>query len=193
MRSVRPIVGRGSRDRGRVLIRLLGGLLAAAVAACSGSGGDDLANKGGVANTTAAAAAADSTPRTLAAGTTLHATIQDSISSRSSKTGGHVNAIVSLNVTDEGGRVAIPGGSAIVLTITRLAPATGAATVDGVIALDVTSVTVGATTYKPTAGVGAIPHTLQGRAAAPADRDVIVTPGTPITITLTQPLKISAK
>jgi len=51
---------------------------------------------------------------------------------------------------------------------------------------------VGGTTYEPNASVGAVPHTLKGRDAEFVNRDVIVTPGTPITITLIQPLKISA-
>lgn len=170
---------------------LIVGLFAFGVLACSGSGGADRANKGEVASGTAATS--DSTPRTLAVGTTIKATIQQSISSGSNKAGEHVNAIVSLNVLGDGGQIVIPGGSAIVLTIARLQPAIGSAVADGVIELEVTSMTVGATTDKASASVQAVPHTLQGRAAAPADRDVIVTPGTPITITLTQPLSISAK
>jgi hypothetical protein len=171
---------------------LLVGLFAFGVLACSRSDSADLASKGEVV-ASGGAIKPDSTPRTVAAGTIIKATIQQSISSGSNKTGEHVNAIVSLNVFGDGGQVVIPGGSAIVLTIARLEPAIGSGVADGAIALDVTSMTVGATTYAANARVEAVPHTLQGRAAAPADRDVIVTPGTPITITLTQPLKFSAK
>ena len=135
---------------------------------------------------------------TLAAGTIVEATIQDTVLSRSNATGEHVHAIVSRNVMD-GSRVVIPGGVTIVLTIAQLRPPGNSGDADGVIALDVTSLIVDGTSYQPSASVGAVPHTLKGRAitghegaANVADRDVFVTPGTPITITLKQPLKISA-
>ncbi|MDB4874003.1 MAG: hypothetical protein JWM41_449 [Gemmatimonadetes bacterium] len=166
---------------------LIGGLFASVLLACSGSGSGDSASRAAAGGTAGAAPA----ERTLSIGTTVLATIQDSISSRSSKAGARVNAIVSRNVMDDGGHVVIAGGSTVVLTIARLAPATGTAA-DGVLALDVTSMTAGGAAYKPGANVSPIPHALLGRAAAPGDRDVVVTPGTPITITLTQPLKISA-
>jgi hypothetical protein len=177
---------------------LVAGLFAFGLLACSGSGSRDLASKSGVASDSAPIPV--STARTLAVGTTVQATIQQSVSSRSNTTGDHVNAIVRLNVMDDGGHVVIPGGSAIVLTIAQLAPAKNSGVADGVIALNVTAMTVGGAKYEPKASVGAVPHTLKGRGAtqsvvgntAGADRDVIVTPGTPITITLTQPLKIFA-
>jgi hypothetical protein len=165
-------------------------LFAFVALACSGTGEADRAGKSEVAP--GGASKSDSAPRTLAIGTTIKATIQQSISSSGNKAGEQVNAIVSLNVLDNGGQIVIPGGSTIVLTIARLQPAIGSSVADGVIELDAPTVTVGATTYKANASVQSVPHTLQGRTAAPADRDVIVTPGTPITITLTQPLSISA-
>ena len=145
----------------------------------------------------AAAAVPASASRTLQAGTIVQASIQDAVSSRSNAPGQRVAAIVSQNVMD-GATVLIPGGAAVVLTIVRLTPAHRLADADGVIALQVTSLTVGKTSYEPGATVGAVPHTLVGRApggaitATQTDRDVIVTPGTPIIITLTQPLTIAA-
>lgn len=134
---------------------------------------------------------------TLAAGTTIKASIQSAVSSRSNVVGDRVNAIVSLNVMD-GAHVAIPGGTAVALTIAQLRSARTPADADGTIVLDVTSLTVNGAPYTPGATVAPVPHTLKGRAADGAtnalqtDRDVIVTPGTPITITLTHPLKIAA-
>jgi hypothetical protein len=127
----------------------------------------------------------------LAVGTTVQATIQDSISSRTSQLGSHVHAIVSRNVVDAAGRIVIAGGAPLELTIVKLAPATNAAA-DGILVLEVTSVNAGATTYTPAATVGAVTHALVGRGAAATLRDLIVSPGTPVTITLAQPLKISA-
>ena len=182
--------------------KLLAGLLAFGFVACSGGGskdaaGNDGSSNGGVGSGTAAAPASGaaaisaSTASTLAAGTTIEATIQDPISSRTNTTGEHVKAIVSRNVVDGGGRIVIPGGAAIVLTIAQLRSPNKSGTADGVVMLDVTSMSVGGMTYEPSASVGTVPHTLSA-GAMPADRDVIVTPGTPITIRLTQPLKISA-
>lgn len=215
---------------------LIAGLLAVGLLACGRAQGKDLA--GGSSATDGAAVAATRTPASLPGGTAVAATIQDAISSRTNTVGQHVNAIVSGDVTDDAGRVVIPSGSPLVLTITKLGPAMNSGQADGAIALDGTSVTVGGTVYDLAATVGAVPHTLKGRgitesavgnvavgtavgavvgqaigknqkstiiggaigavaggarAATIADRDVVVTPGTPITLTLTQALTISAK
>ncbi|MGZ8379928.1 MAG: hypothetical protein ACXW0Z_22085 [Gemmatirosa sp.] len=144
----------------------------------------------------AATPGAASTPSvaTLAAGTVVGATIQEPISSRTNHTGDRVRAVVSLNVVAPDGRVVIPGGSTVELTIARLRAATSAA--DGEVALDVAGVAAGDAHYTPSASVGAIPHTVEpARAGAPhpTDRDVLVTAGTPITIRLTQPLAIATR
>ena len=175
---------------------LYAGLLAFGLLACSGRGNADVAHQGEVAPDKVDTVV--STAHTLAIGTVVQATIQDTVSSLSNAPGQRVTAIVSRNVMD-GRHVVIPGGAAIVLTIVRLLPARTPADADGVIALEVTSMTVGDKPYAPGASVGSVPHTLKGRAvvgrAGPTtvgDRDVIVTPGTPITITLKQQLRIPA-
>ena len=166
-------------------------VLAYGLLACSGSSGESVATS----DTSAIGGAAlpPQSERIVAAGTPIRATIQESISSRSAAAGQRVKAIVSLNVIDAGGHIVIPGGSEIVLAIAKLERPKIAGAGDGMIALSVHSIVVGTTSYEPTASVSAVPHTLQSRdAATPNDRDLIVTPGTPITITITQPLKISA-
>ncbi len=180
---------------------LYAGLLAFGLLACSGSGNSgsgnaDVARQGEVARDKIDPVV--STAHTLAVGTVVQATIQDTVSSLRNVPGERVTAIVSRNVMD-GSHVVIPGGAAIVLTIVRLGAAKTPGDADGVIALEVTSMTVGDKPYAAGASVGSVPHTLQGRAvvgrAGPTtvgDRDVIVTPGTPITITLTQQLRIPA-
>src|SRR5579862_6302999 len=77
--------------------------------------------------------------RGLAAGTTLVATIQQPLSSRSDSAGEAVHAIVSLNVMDGDRHTVIPGGAAVMLTITRLSSAATLDALDGVIALDLQS------------------------------------------------------
>jgi hypothetical protein len=159
-------------------------LLGAGLLACADSQSESADSAS--ADTSAAAAGI-----TLAAGTVVAATIQEPVSSRRDANGQRVHAIVSLNVADEAGHVVIPGGSDVVLTITQLkAPASPAAD-DGVLAFAVTSITVGRAIYTPAATVGAVPHTLQAAPGSPTERDLIVSAGTPITITLTHALKIS--
>jgi len=68
---------------------LVAGLFAFGLLACSGSGSKDLASKSGVASDSAAISV--SAARTLAAGTTVQATIQQSVSSRSNTTGEFAN------------------------------------------------------------------------------------------------------
>ena len=211
---------------------LVAGLLAFGLLACGRAEGKDVAGQAG-----ARIDAAASTSSTLPSGTAVAVKIQDAISSRTNTVGQHVNGVVSRDVMDDAGRVAIPAGSPVVLTITALGPAKNSGQADGAIALNATSVTVGGTTYDLSDSVGAVPHTLKGRgvtgsavgnvavgaaagavvgqavsknqkgtiigaaigavaggarAATLADRDVIVTSGTPITLTLTQSLDISA-
>jgi type IV secretory pathway VirB10-like protein len=172
------------------------GVVASALVACAGAGDKTGASAGAAGSSAATAdstARAASAARTVAAGTAIEATIQDPVSSRTNTAGQQVKAIVSRNVLDAGGTVAIPGGASIVLAIAQLRQAKGASATDGSIALSVTSLVVRDTTYTPSARVGTVAHTLAPVAGTPGDRDVVVTPGTPITITLTQPLKISAK
>ena len=214
---------------------IIAGLLAFGLLACGSAESKNLADQSGASKTAATAAA---TSHSLASGSTIAVTIQDAISSRTNKVGDRVNGVTSANVLNEAGLVVIPGGSPVVLTITKIGAALNSGEKDGSIELTGTSVTVEGTTYDLGASVGAVPHTLEGRgvtksavgnvavgtavgaavgqaigknqkstiiggavgavaggvrAARIADRDVVVSSGTPITLTLTQSLKISAK
>ena len=169
---------------------LITAVLACGMLACSDHASGDSAKSGAVATDTVTATAA--TPRSLPVGTNIEASIQEPISSGHNAKGEHVRAIVSRNVLDDGSRVVIPGGAELALTITQLRPARNAGTVDGVVELQLTSITVGRTIYEPKAGVISVPHAQAVGSARPSERDVTVTPGTPITIKLTLPLKISA-
>jgi hypothetical protein len=159
-----------------------------ALSACTGQGDSREADSGAAQASAAAPAAAGLTVR---AGTALAATIQRVVTSRTDTTGARVNAILSLNVLDESGAVAIPGGAEIILTIADLRAARDAAGAGGLLALTATSVTVGGATYRLSGHVGTVAHMLTaGR--TPSQFDLVVSPGTPVTITLDQPLTISA-
>ena len=186
-------------EKGLSVRRVVTAIFVLGVAACSSSGDTNRGARGTNDSARSAALTADSVSRaaaaarTIAAGTAIEATIQEPVSSRSNRAGQAVKAIVSRNVLDAGGAVAIPGGAPIVLTIATLRAARGANAADGSIALTMTSVMVRDTSYAPTTHVSAVAHTLAPIAGAGGDRDVVVAPGTPITITLTQPFKMATK
>ncbi len=170
------------------------GVVLFGLAACAGTPDN---SPGAVAARTAATAdsviQATAAARTVAAGTAIEATIQEPLASGTNIAGQQVMAIVSRNVLDAGGGVAIPGGASIVLAIAQLSAAKGAGTADGSIALTMSSLHINDSTYQPRGRVGAVPHSLAPVTGAPGDRNVVVTAGTPITITLTQPFKLASR
>jgi hypothetical protein len=100
---------------------------------------------------------------TLGSGTRINATTQRTISTRNDKAGGTFTASVSSDVKDAKGRVVIPAGSTLNLTITELQPANDKSKADGRITVLVSSVTVGGQTYPISAGITSMAHTLKGR------------------------------
>lgn len=166
-------------------------LALAALAACSGGGRSSLAGAdslsrdlnrpqpeagnalndrpGGVAKTQAPKTvaskprAAAPSPRALGAGTLIEAAISDSINSRHDKAGKTVTAAVARDVKDRAGRVVIPAGSVVTLTVTELAPAKSKSAADGKLALQATSVNVKGRIYALDADVDPVAHELKGR------------------------------
>jgi hypothetical protein len=177
-------------------------------------------------------------PRTLAAGTLIEATMSDSINSRHDKAGKTVTARVARDVKDRAGHVVIPAGSPVKLTVTALAPAENKSSKDGKLDFEVNSVTVNGRIYAVQADVEPVEHVLKGRgvtggdvakvgagtaigaiggriiggntkgavigglvgagagtavAVQTADRDVVVSPGAAVRITLTGTLVASAQ
>jgi hypothetical protein len=177
-------------------------------------------------------------PRTLAAGTLIEATMSDSINSRHDKAGKTVTARVAHDVKDRAGHVVIPAGSSVKLTVTALAPAENKSSKDGKLDFEVNSVTVNGRIYALEADVDPVEHVLKGRgvtggdvakvgagtaigaiggriiggntkgavigglvgagagtavAVQTADRDVVVSPGAAVRITLTGTLVASAQ
>jgi hypothetical protein len=112
----------------------------------------------------ASAAPADASVRhTLPAGTEIHISLDDSISSRHDSAGKAVTAEVMQGVKDAGGAVVVPAGARVRLTVTRLAPARSRSAADGEIALRVDGIVIGDSTIPVRARVSQIPHELKGR------------------------------
>jgi hypothetical protein len=167
-----------------------------ALVACS-----DVSAKGTPAAAASAPAATgtpgSSTGHSLASGTRISATIQESLSSRTNKPGETLRAIVSGDIADTRGGIVIPAGSVATLTIEQLEPGSRQARPQGRLALSVSSVTVNGRAYAVTAKLQPVPHHLEGRTETTDDArrvgDVIVSAGTPIVFTLAQSLNISAR
>ncbi|HTC24895.1 MAG TPA: hypothetical protein VK688_11050 [Gemmatimonadales bacterium] len=103
------------------------------------------------------------TPRTLAAGTLIEAALSDSINSRHDKPGKTVTAAVARDVKDRAGRVVIPAGSTVTMTVTEIEPAKSKSAADGKLALEVKSVNVRGRIYALDADVDPVAHELKGR------------------------------
>ena len=136
---------------------MLAGLAVAALAAC------------GQGTSQTPAVGSRSAGLTLQSGTRIEATTERTISSRSDKAGETFTARVSSDVKDDRGRVVIPAGSTVNLTITELKSATDKSKADGRITVVVNSVTVGAETYPLSAEITSMAHTLKGRGVGEAE------------------------
>ena len=99
----------------------------------------------------------------LAPGTSIRATMRESINSRHDQAGKTVTARVVTDVADARGDVVIPAGSTVQMTVTDLAPATSKSQADGRLAVRVNSVTVNGRVYPVSAEVRSLPHRLRGR------------------------------
>jgi len=156
--------------------RMLDGLALAGLAACgtgsSQSAADSTrsvelaaADSGYRLNDRPASSPAPSPNRslTLGSGTRIEASTQRTISSRHDKAGATFTASVSSDVKDSRGRVVIPAGSTLNLTITELQPANDKSKADGKITVLVSSVSVRGRTYPVSAGITSMAHTLKGR------------------------------
>ncbi len=137
----------------------------AARAAAARTAAADLraSNAAALAAADARAAANARRTMTVGVGATMGASIQDSLSSRVNKPGETVRAVLSENVMDASGRVAIPAGSAVTLVIVKLEPGSDQVRPEGRLELAVSSVTINGLSYPLSASIGPIPHTMQGR------------------------------
>jgi hypothetical protein len=120
-----------------------------------------------------AAAHAAPSPLTLGAGTLIEAAISDSINSRHDKAGMTVTAAVASDVKDQSGRVVIPAGSLVSLTVTQLEPAKSKSAADGKLALQANSVNVKGRVYSLDADVDPVAHELKGRGVTAGEAEKV--------------------
>lgn len=99
----------------------------------------------------------------LSDGTAIEATATREISSRVNKPGEQFTARIAENITAPDGRVVIPAGSELVLTITEIKPAPNRGAKDGTLVLRATGVSISGTTRPIDAEVTFVEHTLKGR------------------------------
>jgi len=136
---------------------ILAAVLVLGLPACTGGAAKEVPKDDAVDGATSRAG------RSLASGTRVTATIQTALSSRTNRAGETVRAVVSLNVTDARGRVVIPAGSTVVLTVAQLEPGSDQVRPEGRVALVVSSVTVDGRTHDVSAVLDPVAHHLEGR------------------------------
>ena len=99
----------------------------------------------------------------VAQGTTIEASAMREITSRTNKPGEMFTARIAEAITGSNGRVIIPAGSEVTLSIVALKPAPNKSAKDGTIELRAVSVNVNGQSYPIDADVTYIEHTLKGR------------------------------
>ena len=102
-------------------------------------------------------------PRSLAAGTTVATTVDREISSRTDKPGATVTGTVASDVTDAAGRVVIPAGSKVTLTITEIHESENKGDKTGKLTLTPTGVEIAGESYALDGSAVALDRTLRDR------------------------------
>ncbi len=102
-------------------------------------------------------------PASLALGTMIKATMDDSISSRKNKAGQTVTATTIEDLKDASGRTVIPAGSTISMTITAIKESENKSDKTGTLTLSVADINVNGKTYGLSAEIDSIARSLQGR------------------------------
>jgi hypothetical protein len=101
--------------------------------------------------------------RAVPAGTTIRATLQDSISSRERSVGDVVTARIRRPITDRRGRVVVPAGSRVELSIAEIEPAKAASPEAARLVLRADSILINGRPHHVSADVQAVQYELQGR------------------------------
>ncbi|NOT10022.1 MAG: hypothetical protein HOP28_17655 [Gemmatimonadales bacterium] len=96
-------------------------------------------------------------------GTVIEAVATREITSRTNKPGEMFTARIGEAITAEGGRVVIPAGSEVTLTIVALKPAPNKSAKDGTLELRAVSVVIDGESHPIDAVVTSVEHTLKGR------------------------------
>lgn len=102
---------------------------------------------------------------TLATGTTINGTANDSLHSRHDNAGKTFRVTVAQDMKDANGRVAIPAGSVVTFKVTLLEPAKGKNDADGRVRIAAQEVAIGGASYPISgeAGTQFIEHDLKGQ------------------------------
>ena len=99
----------------------------------------------------------------LPIGTEIRAMLEDSIHSLRNSEGQRVTALVSGDLRAPDGKVLVPSGSTVWLTIARLRPARTRSAADGELELHADSIAISSGTFAVNADIRPVPHELQGR------------------------------
>jgi hypothetical protein len=102
-------------------------------------------------------------PLALASGTIIPTAVDQEINSRSNKKGEIVTTTVSSDVTDSQGRVIIPAGSKVTMTITEIRESENKGDQTGKLTLTPTEVAIGGRSYPLTASAEALDRHLKDR------------------------------
>ncbi len=113
--------------------------------------------------TTKPAAKAAARERVLATGTAISAKFDVGISSRTHKAGQKITGTVSSSVKDKSGKVVIPAGSKVHVTITAIHESERKSDKTGKLVLSPTKVEIGGRTYALTGTASALDRTLKDR------------------------------
>ena len=108
-------------------------------------------------------------PASLASGTVIAATMNDSISSRRNKAGETVTAKTLADIKDASGRTVIPAGSTIRMTITAIKESENKSDKTGTLTLNVADITVNGKTYGLNASIDSVSRSLKGRGTNEGD------------------------
>ena len=109
------------------------------------------------------ASAPAAAPRALAPGTTITASTNAEIRSNKNKVGDTVTASLASDVKDNAGRVVIPAGSEVTLTVTAIKPSENKSDKTGTLTLKPTSVNINGQSYPLSAKLDSVGTHLQGR------------------------------
>ncbi|MEO8293959.1 MAG: glycine zipper 2TM domain-containing protein [Gemmatimonadota bacterium] len=120
-------------------------------------------------NTATNSSTGTSTAGSVAAGTMIQANTTSQITSRNNKAGETLTATVASDVSDSRGRVIIPAGSTVKMTISQIQPAENKSAQDGKIVLMPSTIEVGGKSYTLNASIESVEHTLQGRGVTTGD------------------------
>jgi hypothetical protein len=108
-------------------------------------------------------------PASLASGTVIRATMNDSISSRRNKPGETVTATTLEDLKDERGRTVIPAGSKVSMTITAIKESENKSDKTGTLTLNVADITVNGRSYGINASIDSVSRSLKGRGTNEGD------------------------